>query len=111
MGCELPATTARRFCGVSESARPTTRPWAGVVSRPSRPGSACSIVTLSTTTLLVDLLRGEARERVDRDVVRDDGPRRSPRIVANSDRSNEHSVHRDTDVVADRGLALRLACP
>src|SRR5918994_2256631 len=108
-GCELPATTASRFCGVSETARPTASSGdVGVVSLPSRPGSACSIVTLSTTTLLVDLLRRKACERVVRDVVGDDGSRRRPRIVANSDRSNEHSVYCHADVAPDRRLALGL---
>src|SRR5918995_359816 len=109
-GCELPATTASRFCGVSDRARPTMSCDA-VPPVPSSPGRVCSIVPLSTAPFLVDLSRRKAGERPVGDVVGDDGTGRRPRIVANSDRSNEHSVHGDADVVADRRPPLRLTRP
>src|SRR5215210_8542534 len=104
-GCDRPENTISRFCGVSAIAWPTFNSARGGAT--SRPGSACSIVPLSTASFRDRLAGRETDERVLGDVVRDDRSRSSPRIVADSDRSNEHSVHCYTDVAADRRLALR----
>src|SRR5215204_920060 len=101
-GCERPEKTISRFCGVSAMAWPTFKSARGGAS--SRPGSACSIVPLSTASFLDRLAERETDERVLGDVVRDDRPGSSPRIVADSDRSNEHSVHSYADVTPDRRL-------
>src|SRR5207248_1337700 len=102
-GCERPEKTIRRLdgprssqCPGWESGRALSR------SRPGR-GSVSSVVVAPSTdiALLGDLLGWEACERSGGDVVRDDGSRRRPRIVANLDGRNKRIVDRRPDVPAD----------
>src|SRR6478735_4591710 len=48
-------------------------------------------------------------QRTGRDIIRDDGPRCNPNVVANLDRSIEDSVHAGPDVAADPGAPFQLA--
>ena len=81
---------------------------AGLRCRPASPspGSA-SIVRFPPRPSLTVCRGAKPDERVVGDVVGDDGSRRRPNVVANSDRSNEHSVDGDPDVAPDRRPALR----
>src|SRR4029077_405498 len=47
-------------------------------------------------------------QRTGRDIIRDDGPRCNPNVVANLDRSIEDSVHAGPDVAADPGTPFQL---
>src|SRR6476620_1934985 len=113
-GWERPENTIRRFCGPRSSQWPGSGRTCSVTA--SRPGSRANSVVvdvgLSTfvdPSFLGDLLRGEARERSRRDVVRDDRSRPKPNIVPNRDRSNERIVDTGPDVLADRRLPLPAA--
>src|SRR5438876_532509 len=81
---------------------------------PSRPGRASS-VAVGLSMLLVDppflrrLPRGKPGQRTGRDIIRDDGARCNPSVVANLDRRIEDSVHAGPDVAADPRPRLRLA--
>src|SRR5262245_29064994 len=59
-------------------------------------------------TFLRCLPRGKPGQRTGRDIIRDDGPGCNPNVVANLDRSIEHSVHAGPDVAADPGATFRL---
>src|SRR5213076_3413897 len=84
-----------------------------VATPPSRPGRASS-VAVGLSMLLVDppflrrLPRRKPGQRTGRDIIRDDGPRCNPNVVANLDRSTEDSVHAGPDVAPDPGAAFRL---
>src|SRR5437660_5432557 len=109
-GCERPAKTISRLRG------PRSMKCCGdgsVTTRASSPGRASS-VAVGLSMLLVDppflrrLSRGKTGQRTGRDIIRDDGPRCNPNVVANLDRSIEDSVHAGPDVAADPGASLWL---
>src|SRR5215475_412910 len=109
-GCERPAKTISRFSG------PRSMKCSGdgsVTTRASRPGRGSS-VAVGLSMLVVDpsflcrLSRGKTGQRTGRDIIRDDGSRCNPNVVANLDRSIEDSVHAGPDVAADLRPALRL---
>src|SRR5438105_1134184 len=111
-GWERPAKTISRFSG------PRTMKCCGegsaITTPPSRPGSASS-VAVGLSMLVVDppflcrLSRGKTGQRTGRDIIRDDGARCNPSVVANLDRRIEHSVHAGPDVAAYLRSSLRLA--
>src|SRR5690348_1928829 len=110
-GCERPAKTISRFSG------PRSMKCCGdgsVTTRASSPGRASS-VAVGLSMVLVDppffrrLPRGKPGQRTGRDIIRDDGARCNPNVVANLDRGIEDSVHGGPDVAADLRPLLRLA--
>src|SRR5690349_3464429 len=110
-GFERPPTSISRFCG--------PRSIQGVLSvsgksgsTVSSPGSVASLILFppfSDVAFLGDLALARDRERFRRDVVRDDGARPNPSIVANLDRRNERIVDTGPDVAPDLRPALGLA--
>src|SRR5512145_972978 len=103
-GCERPANTISRFCGVRGMAWPVVTSTPGTAV--SSPGSDCSIVPLSTTSFLVHLLGPGDRERARRDIVGDDGACCNPCVVADGHGGDERIVHARPDVATDRGAFL-----
>src|SRR6266550_4310287 len=79
---------------------------------PSRPGRASS-VAVGLSMLVVDppflrrLPRGKPGQRTGRDIIRDDGVRCNPSVVADHDRGIEDSVHAGPDVASDLRPLLR----
>src|SRR5437763_11670655 len=106
-GCERPANTISRFCGVRSSQ------WSGrasgAVSGAASPGrvSSAVVVTLSTEIALFRyLLLRETSERFGRDIFCYVRPARNPCIVPDLDRGLEAIVNAGPDVAADLCLAL-----
>src|SRR5215467_15535603 len=108
-GCERPAKTISRFSG------PRSMKCSGdgsLTTRASSPGNASS-VAVGLSMLLVDpaflcrLPRRKPGQRSGRDIIRDDGSRCNPTVVADLDRGIEDSVHAGPDVAADLRPLLR----
>src|SRR6188472_557848 len=108
-GCERPAKTISRFSGPRSMKCSGDGP---VTVRASSPGRASS-VAVGLSMLFVDppflrcLPRGKPGQRTGRDIIRDDGVRCNPSVVADLDRGIEDSVHAGPDVAADLRPLLR----
>src|SRR5581483_3235193 len=93
-GFERPPTSISRFCG-PRSIQGVLSVSGKTGSTASSPGSVASLILfppLSDVAFLGDLALTRDRERLRRDVVRDDRSRPSPSIVANLNRRNERIV-------------------
>src|SRR5690242_4233082 len=111
-GFERPPTSISRFCGPRsiQGVRSVSVTTGG--STVSSPGSVASLILFppfSDVPFLGDLALTRDREGFRGDVVRDDGARPNPSIVANLDRRNERIVDAGPDVAPDLRPALGLA--
>src|SRR4249919_832701 len=100
-GCDRPANTMSRFCGVRGIAWPVAIATSGTLAV-SSPGSVCSIVPLSTSPFLVDLFRPGDRQGAGRNIVGYHGAGRNPCVVADRDGGDERIVDTRPDVAPDR---------
>ena len=99
-GFERPANEHQPLFGASADRAPDHE-LGLAVSGPPSPGSVCSTVPLSTAPFLVHLSRRRIRPERCRYILCDHGAGRSPDVVADRHRGDEHRVDRDACVPTD----------